>query len=359
MHSELVWRSGAWIRLWYYLRGLDSRGRGRVDVPIFVVEYFLKTKQSTIYEWLRVGRSRGGFRRYAIRRGLVRVYLGGLHPFCESLGVEDWGAVSVVSIDSVYSLGGLKHEAAKATAVRGQFASIYKQRLSLSEPERKFYKPVLPEDLFRECDKHPSLKPDAGAVPKCVLWVGPKKIFVSAGFLPFGKNQISMARDLGISVDTVQRHLKGLDRRQLCQSKSAYRTVGELMEHHGGESERREIRPRTYFQIDRDGIGHLEEPVGQSSGSMNSTIKPGRVFAYGDRYWLYRCNVYRPTVNLTSMSRSRHNHSWRLKVREEVNQSVLLMIEFLRAAGEGLGTAIRNFYIKGGLLRAFKNFEIF
>lgn len=341
IHGNLIWRSGAWIRLWYFLRGLDSKGRGRVDVPVCLIESFLQTHSSTIYEWLRDGRKLGGFQRYIIRKGMLRVYLTGLCNLCWSLDIEDIGAVSVVKLEDICTLRQIKREAVKASADRGQYASIHQQRLQLSEAERKYYKPVFPEQIFQEIDRGSSAKPDRGTIA-CLLWKGPKKLFVSAGFLPFGKSQDSLAWDLGVSVDTVQRHLRGTESRQVVQTKSAYRTVGELFEHCQADVPRREIRPRTFFQINSEGLGFLEEPSGQSSVGTSTVVRRERVFKYGGRYWMCRCNIYRPTSKFTSMARRRDNLQWRFKLWKEArNRLAKLIDKFFRA-----GILVKEFSIR-------------
>jgi hypothetical protein len=288
-----------WARLWYLCRGLDIWGRGYAELPVELCCSVLGVSRQTLYRWLKDGKTAGAFRKGNIRRGVLRIYLGGLHKVCFKLGLTDWaGVVDVRLVDVNQNIRPLVTGACTQDL---QSKSHYAAVTNLKKRERAFFAPPK-ADAIVQSKKVSSLKSDEGQV-LFLLHVGQKRAFVSRSFVPFGASQRSIGSKLGISDRTVRRHLNalGLDRRQLMQAKGEYKRVQEAMKHQAD-----------FFQAADDmylvSCGNEWELQEKSRGGKEwhkSYVTPESFCNYYDKTWIYRCNLYEERYTLTSMKRSR------------------------------------------------------
>lgn len=306
IHSALVFKK-PWMRLWYVFRAFDSPGRGYVEIPSSEFRGLLNVSKSRFYQWLRAGQEAGGFRKWRIRRGILKLWLGSLSKVCQTLGLRNWGAVATVPLFDILTRAGLKAAAAGIQAQQIQHKSHVAAKLSLRSRERKFHK-LAEVDQILGWGQESSQNPVGGQVP-FLLHVGPSKAFVSKGFIPFGGSQETIAEYLGVSSRTVRRHLIGVDRRQIVQAKAAYRHIQRAM-HWDTEFYRPE--PSIWVKCVENapwGTYALHEPNGVSSASRpgGTQVTSERFFEYMGKTWIYRCNLYDLDYNLNSMQRSRRN----------------------------------------------------
>lgn len=325
IHSRLVEKGRAWVRLWYLLRGLDRRGSGYCRLPVTMISHLLGAASSSIYQWLREGKKDGAFRWWKCRRGILRVAIGGLFAVCRSLGlspdskkrvgISPWGVVSEIPLDQVSSLQSLRAAATTATAQRLQQLSRFAAWRKLPAQARKTYKLPQPEAFFPSEDQQ--RLSDNNATPgsiRCCIHIGKRRVWTSKGFIPFGVSQNAIANERGIADRTVRRHLAlmNVDRRQVVQSKSEYRLAAQCLHHDGGAVEPSED---VSLRSSVDGSYYLSE---KGLGGSN-TIKVGEVgfhriqsrfFSYGakPKIWLYRCNLYQPSAKLCTMSSRRSEY---------------------------------------------------
>lgn len=304
VHAKIARQT--WSRLWYLARAFDPTGRGIVDLPLDICQ-LLNVSRPTLYEWLRAGKKAGAFRRYKFKQNRCHIWLGGLVKVCQSLGLQDWGGVALVSLVEIQSSDTqslqLRSLATSVVVADLQHKSHFAARRSLKHRER-FFKPPSAEAIL-SAGKRSSQKPEKGQVP-FLVWVGKRRAFVSRNFVPFGTSQASIAAELGISEATVRRHQarQNLERRQLVQAKSAYQLVAAGIE---WDAERCFAEPEIWYQQSDDGI-RLYEPNGITSSRREGghAVTEQRFFRYFGQTWLYRCNVYGVGhVDLTSMRASR------------------------------------------------------
>lgn len=277
-----------WARLWYLARGFDFSGRGYVTLSADLACQLLAVSRSTLYEWMRIGRRDGAFRRYKFRQNRLSVWLGGLKQVCKSLQLTSWGATAVVPLLDVN-----RQLRAIATAIVThdlQSKSHYAARKSLKPTERKIYTPPAAEAVLAE-SKQSSQKPGVGQ-NAFVLHVGKRLAFVSKAFVPYGASQEAIGYELGISEWTVRRHHRQLaiERRQLVQAKAAYGYIRAGME---WETDRC-LGERGIWSKRRGDEFRLFEPNGVSSSRRlgGHNLHPGRFLQAFGKTWLYRCNLY-------------------------------------------------------------------
>lgn len=290
-----------WARLWYLSRGFDPTSRGIVDLPAATLAQILNISKPTLYEWLREGKKAGAFRRYQFKHNRCRIWLGGLHKLCKSLGLDSWGAVATIPL---LELSQLRAIATVAVTADLQDKSHFAARRSLNNRERSFFTPPSADTILAQA-KVSSQKPAQGQVP-FLLWVGQSKAFVSKGFVPFGVSQKSIGAYLGLSERTVRRHqvLLGVERRQLVQAKAAYQLIDAGIE---WEAKRCYAEPDLWYQQFGNEI-RLFEPNGITSSRQEggNLISRERLFRYAGKTWIYRCNLYGVAhIELTSMRASR------------------------------------------------------
>lgn len=305
IHAGIV-HNRPWNRFWYLCRGLDLAGRGIVDLPAGAVCVLTRISRSTLYQWLREGKAAGAFRRYRFKGNTLRVYLGGLHKYCRSLGLQSWGAVAEVALTDIVLAMGLK---AHATALQTQDQQV-KSRIaairSLNNRERKNTKVAEIEAILEQRNVS-SQKPAKGQVP-FLLWVGNRRAFVSKGFVPIGASQASIAAQLGISDRTVRRHLDclGIERCQIVQAKAAYQSIRQALE---WEAPSWEAEPNIGYMEDKFGFIWLDDMNGNTSSRKPAQIiTKERFFQYRGKTWIYRCNLYKLDYATTSMRAARDSY---------------------------------------------------
>lgn len=288
-----------WARLWYLCRGLDIWGRGYAKLPVELCCSLLGVSRQTLYRWLKDGKLAGAFRKSKMQRGVLRVYLGGLHKVCFKLGLTDWGSVGVMRLSEVNQ--NIRHLVTGACTQDLQSKSHYAAVTNLKKQERAVYAPPS-ASVILQSKKVSSQKSDEGHL-LFLLHVGEKRAFVSRSFVPFGACQRSIGSKLGISARTVRRHLNalGLNRRQLMQAKGEYKRVQQAMKHQAD-----------FFQAADDiwltSCGNDWELQEKSRGGKEwhkSYVTPESFCNYYDKTWIYRCNLYEERYTLTSMKRSR------------------------------------------------------
>lgn len=314
IHSSLA--GYRWAKLWYFLRGLDYQGSGFIRIPLTDLCEFLGAKIPTIYEWLRLGEQDRAFRRWRVSGGVLRCALGSLIQVCLKKEIP-WGFTGEIPL---HEISKLKPLATGIIAQRLQQRSRYASWRSLPAPARGIYKLPQPDVFFRG-DGQPSDNSPSGGIP-CLLHVGKRRIFVSKGFIPFGTNQQSIAKERNQSDRTVRRHISkiGLERKQLVQAKGAYSLVRQALDHVVDfESEKDDVRVRF---PDSFGFGEaiLSERPGGIGKECHTHIKPGRIFRYGDKDWMYRCNLYKPVFRLKTMQYRQREYKAAVEAQQEQRQ---------------------------------------
>ncbi len=284
-------------------------------LPIVTISQLLGAASSSIYQWLREGKAAGAIRWWKCQRGNLRIAIGGLFSVCRASfsegtnkqGRAPWGVPSEVGLHEILSLQSLRAVATASTAQRLQQLSRFAAWRKLPAPARKIYKLPQPEAFFQSETTDRLSNDHAQGSIRCVIHIGKRRIWTSRGFIPFGVSQNAIASERNVSDRTVRRHLALLDvnRRQVVQSKSEYRLAAECLGHDAGAVEPSED---VSLRSSVDGSYYLSE---KGLGGRH-TIKVGEVgfhriksrfFTYGakPKVWLYRCNIYKPSVKLCTM----------------------------------------------------------
>jgi hypothetical protein len=312
-----------WAKLWYCLRALDREGRGYYQIPIELLEMLTGADEKTIYRWLKDGRSAGAFRRYKVRDGILRVWLGSLFAVCEKMNLANWGAVAVANLLEISKI----RELTTATATQKlQQRSRYAADHNLKKKYRKLYGSPHPNELI-ESNQQSSLKSTPGQVP-FVIYISETKLFVSKGFTAFGTSQDAISRYLGIHVRTVQRHQTSLnlEKRQLCQSKSEYAQLKRSLDNEATEAFAYTdgiLNPDLgYKSINEDYLQFLDGQIKGGNGArVNEWKVPAgnlgrRFFCLGrktKKWFMAKCNIYREDMQLKTMYASRKAFKARIK----------------------------------------------
>lgn len=78
------------LRLWYYLRAMDNRGSGRIDIVIDDIKSRFNISKATLYRYLN---NKHLFRNYINNKGLLTIYLVSLPKVCKALDVYQLGSI--------------------------------------------------------------------------------------------------------------------------------------------------------------------------------------------------------------------------------------------------------------------------
>ncbi len=311
VHSGIISAPGAtWTKLWYLLRALDIKGSGFCRVNLTQVCQLLRVSASTVRQWLREGKAAGAFRwwKFSQKQGL-RVALGSIYKVCLGLGLNSWGVVAEIPLHQAITC--LRATATAAVTQREQQLSRFAAWRALPAEARKVYRLPHPEAFFDGTHRPSDNLPRGGI--RCLIHLGERRIFTSKGFIPFGVSQKSVGQERRLSDRTVRRHLNQLriEKRQIVQAKSAY---GEIKEALRWDSPA--IAPEPDISMRRIGQAViLTEPSGHVGKPHSTAIRAERFFSYGDRNYIYRCNLYRPGLQLRSTRYSILNYKRLLKKR--------------------------------------------
>lgn len=365
IHSRIVEKGNSWARLWYLLRGLDSQGSGYLRLPLVTISHLLGAASSSIYQWLREGKAAGAIRWWKCQRGNLRIALGSLFKVCRSLGLDPdlsdlelssrrkfnkakgllasyrektgfapWGVTASIPLFHLSSLQIFRAAATAATTQRLQQLSRFAAWKNLPPQKRKKIRLPQPERFFPSGKQQSGFSDDSasGNLPPCCIHIGRKRAWVSRGFVPFGTSQEAIARERSLCTRTVRRHLNLLqiERRQLVQSKGDYKIVADCLAHDAGST-----KPSDHTWLHSNAAGEyflLEWQQDTETEGRYNKVKVGEVgfhriqsrfFQYGKngKTWLYRTNLYKPSVTLCSMSAARTNYR-RVCKTESVLQSV-------------------------------------
>ncbi len=375
IHSGLIEKGRPWLKLWYLLRGLDIQGSGFAKVSMHQVCQLLWASSSTVRQWLREGKAAGAFRfwRCNQRQGL-RVALSSLHQLCSKLGLTNvekpsreqqmwsglrrgltaWGAVAEIPLFQIHQLRPL---ATAAVTQKLQQRSRHAAWQALPEEIRENWNLPEPEEFFRpeasprnkglklkasqsapsdEQEQRPSDDTACGGI-RCLVHIGKKRIFVSKGFIPFGTSQDAIAWERNYESDrTIQRHLAqvNLPHKQIVQAKAAYGHLRKALQWDSPG-----IAPEPGISLSRllDGRNVLSEisgTVGDKPYTQEVTAE--RFFRYGDRDWIYRCNLYKPELQLRTTRYSIRNYRRLLTKSKKISrlQGVDGFKEFHSEAGK-------------------------
>lgn len=308
-------------------RGLDKDDSGHITIPLEVIQTFLDCSDTTIYRWLQQGKRKGAYRSYHVRKGMLEIYLGSFFKVCWELNLKQWGVVGTVPLSKVNFH--IRELTTGIVTQQFQQKSRYAADKKLKPEHRKLFGTPHPNELFVKQVGQSLPKPAVGEVP-CVLHVSPKKVFVSKNFTVFGTSQTTIASEFDIHPVTVQRHQKtlGIERRQLCQSKSEYTHLKQALEHESLE----------YNALDPMGSGQYTEvgfkvvdgeralfsdgiPLGAKKKTPNRYVTSvdglqQRIFTTGKgrtkKTWLAKCNIYEETFTLTTMRYAKRKFKYNL-----------------------------------------------
>lgn len=310
IHAKIA--RNPFARIWYLMRALDFQGRGYGELAVDYCCEILNISTKTLYRWLKDGKQVGAFRRYSLKKGIVKAWLGSLHKVSHALNLENWGAVGAMPLGTANAF--LRSAATVISSQQLQEASHYAARTNLKSQAKPLYIPPRPEEIF--ATKQSSLKLASGKLP-FVLHVGQKRIFVSKSFVPFGASQESIGKNLGICPLTVQRHqqILNLERRQIMQAKSEYAKFvkaidfrASYFEDEASHSLLREIG-NDYFLSECNPNakkGKIDKKGREgTTPTFEKKITVGTFCRYLGKTWIHRCNLYQPMFDLASMRASR------------------------------------------------------
>lgn len=290
-----------------------------------MISHLLGAGFSSIYQWLREGKAAGAIRWWRCQQGILSVAIGGLFPVCRSLkleapatdrkiGIAPWGVTAEVGLHQILDLKSLRAAATASATQRLQQLSRFAAWRKLPAPARKAYRLPQPGDFFPEENQRLSDNSAKGSL-RCVIHLGKRRIWTSRGFIPFGVSQNAIARERGICDRTVRRHLALMDvgRRQVVQSKAEYKVAAECLVQDAGGceiSENVHLRSSPYdpaYWLNEKGLGGFHAV---KAGNVGFDRIQSRFFTYGKKpkTWLYRTNLYNPTLKLCSVAATRSNY---------------------------------------------------
>lgn len=333
-----------WARLFYLYRFIDTQGSGNATVPLELVTDILDCDEKSVYRWLQDGRRVGAFRRYKVRSGMLKVWLGSLFKLSWNLNYKHWGTAADVPFFEINTLLGLRSTVTATVTEKLQQQSRYAKNVSLDPKHRKLFGAPHPNELLMSGGQY-SHKTEAGQLP-FIYHVSASRVFVTNGFAVYGASQRAIADQLMISSRTARRHQdnQGMERKQLCVNKEAYGWIANSWKHEIQETSHANYPDIGYKVVGDEVLFSDGVPLGLKKakaakknrhvpGSSNEVSIPvdefgNRFFRWFGKWWMSKCNIYRETIALTTMRAARRKFKFIIKKLSQCQLS-------RNAAGEG------------------------
>lgn len=227
IHANLRYELGSYVDLWYLLKALDIQGTGRFEIEVDVLAHLTSRKVSTIYEQLREGRSKGLFRSYSIKKGVLYGYLGGLIPVYIANDLYGWDAITTIpaiNIQSSIKLGLVRSVTSyQQTGSRNAIARKFDNR----QIAGAYFNPL--DTLIRE-QKSFTSPVNVHWGKKAFLGICKRYLYSTKSLLSFGATLNSTAKKLKISTRTIQRWHQGIEKRQIATNRKEFEAIAHAMD---------------------------------------------------------------------------------------------------------------------------------
>ena len=227
VHSNLPYRSGAWINLWYLLRGLDISGSGKFEIDFKNCCDLLNRDEKTVYRLLLQAKKRGAIWAYQIKEGVLYGYYKSLFRLCLNQDLDHWGAVSSIALIDLPRQ--VKNIAVSSTKAYRQHASKKALAACYKSNDRKVAMKRSVEICLDSKGCFNSPKTVRGT-KNLILGIDDKYIYGSRSLLTFGTNHNSTANLLRCCTKTIQRKQSGLDKRQIAIAKPEYQRIAMMID---------------------------------------------------------------------------------------------------------------------------------
>ena len=223
------------LALWYYCRGLDTQGSGKLSITRKAIEEGFNITRTTMWRWLN---NKALFRHYKYdpKTGAYTIYLTGLVNVCVALNVKNLGGIG--ESDTVQDLAA---QAALIEAQKLQAQSAYLAKLNDSD-----WTLVKPEAYFDGLGE-PLLDISTGSKTARKIKLKEVREFNNRPLmilrntaLTYGASQKGIASRLDISVGTVSKLLRSAQKFQPAVRvswKYYFRAVFEASENFGNPLE--------------------------------------------------------------------------------------------------------------------------
>lgn len=260
------------LKLWLLARLMDdvvkdgqSAGSGVATMSIEAAAMILGYSENRIYKLLREAQRKGLIHRYHLRRdGWVRIFYASLERVSKAARLTELGRIAEIEIKDLKYIGIIATELEAEEQQERSFHAA--QKASLEQQEEGNLK------KFDTSLIHPEKLTNSPCRMGRVLGVGERFLRVSEGFVPFGASQETIAKNRGVSVRTVQRHLSNGYRLELTEVRQRRRIDCAIEKWQLAQR-----LPRRFSPIDHPKAG----------------IDSGRYQWMDDRWYELKCNVYR------------------------------------------------------------------
>ncbi|MGL5874008.1 MAG: hypothetical protein ACRC2R_16840 [Xenococcaceae cyanobacterium] len=216
------------------------------------------------------------FQYYRKQGNFLYIRLGSKARICHCLGLDSWGETAYVDSEVLHCLSLARSQGIAIATQKVQLSAYNAAIRSLDKNERKIHQ-VIPSSKIFEAVKA-SLCSAGSRANNFLLYVSKSKVYVSRWFIPYGASQAAIAQSYGVSDRTVRRHLSGIERRQVAQTKGSYSNLHKTLLSMGG-----------------GGINEsytIQEQAGWTSHYDRLEVQPARFFECMGKTWMLRCNLY-------------------------------------------------------------------
>ncbi|MBD2201687.1 hypothetical protein H6G33_10040 [Calothrix sp. FACHB-1219] len=206
IHSYLIEKIGAPLKLWYLVRAMDKNGSGKSILDSKYIQKTLDISKTTLWRYTK---SNLFFK--IIRRGeLYTFYYKSLVRICLENEVDNWGASCEIEIEDIKDL---KYYSTLATQLSLQGQSRYLANKSLTKNSNR-NKPLSDKDIASLFNNGTNPISD---ISTGIILLRSGVLFVNDKWSSFGGSQLTVANRLGVSIRTVNSRLRRAQKIRVAQ----------------------------------------------------------------------------------------------------------------------------------------------
>jgi hypothetical protein len=195
-------------RLWILARSLDhpcngGGGSGLIQLSLTQIGEYLKRSERSTWRYIKEALAKGYLHRADCRDGIATIEYVGIRQLARHLGLEKIGAVGKVRLED---LPHAKTWAVDTAIQRGQANSFF----AMKKEWGRFAKGAKTACDLLNSSPSSAREPGDG----CIVATGHRLLYLAPHWRPFGISQEAIAKEIGVSVRTIQYRLNNRARHQ-------------------------------------------------------------------------------------------------------------------------------------------------
>lgn len=215
VHSKIVDKGPAAVKLWYLCRAMDLNGAGKATLHIQDILRILGVSKTTLWRYY----SDSSLFKQVIRRGeLLTLYYRGIIPLCIDLGISHWGTTTEIRLEDLpnakklITLAEILSLQKKSRYLANKKASEQAAKKQKNKKNIQFTAAITDKKIDSIFNISDSKLESISEISTGIMKLEGATLLCNEKWRSFGGSQFSVADNLGRSVRTISRRLSDFPR---------------------------------------------------------------------------------------------------------------------------------------------------